>query len=412
MYRPLQRRDEEKRKNGDEPEAAGQRGRPGLGLLSYRDAKEALRPTDSASGAETTMAPEKAPTTEAPRPDGTPQGTFAAAQAAYTAHRYLQAATWYHEVYGMKDVTADQKGSISFNLAQCHRMLGNPADAARWYRICLDSGSTAASTYRGEIETRLAEMNASKLEGDKAPATDAGPVTGDSRQVFEAATKLYAGGGFLSALALYLKVAEDKSLGDAALSGIAFNIAQCYRLTGQSLDALGWYQRALALGGVEAYRAEIERRIAEAEAALVPEARTDKKSKGPKSTKKPKAAKAKDPIQEARDLFSYAQDLYEQGYHEGAADAYLEVYYHPGLTDVIKSRVAFNLAQCFRLTNQPRLAITWYEMALKSGGVEEYRKEIERHLVALRGGNETKTGASTTPAANDDDAKQRAPLGR
>jgi tetratricopeptide (TPR) repeat protein len=82
---------------------------------------------------------------------------FRAGQAAYANGRYEQALGAFSEAYGLQPVPG-----FLFNIAQCHRQLGNYERAAVFYQQYLELSPSSANTAR--VRALLGEIEASEKE--------------------------------------------------------------------------------------------------------------------------------------------------------------------------------------------------------------------------------------------------------
>ena len=82
---------------------------------------------------------------------------FHAGQAAYANGRYEQALGAFSEAYGLQPVPG-----FLFNIAQCHRQLGNYERAAVFYQQYLDLSPSSANT--ATVRALLGEIEASEKE--------------------------------------------------------------------------------------------------------------------------------------------------------------------------------------------------------------------------------------------------------
>ncbi len=82
---------------------------------------------------------------------------FSAGQAAYANGRYEQALGAFSEAYGLQPVPG-----FLFNIAQCHRQLGNYERAAVFYQQYLDLSPSSANT--ATVRALLGEIEASEKE--------------------------------------------------------------------------------------------------------------------------------------------------------------------------------------------------------------------------------------------------------
>ena len=85
---------------------------------------------------------------------------FSAGQAAYANGRYEQALGAFSAAYGLQPVPG-----FLFNIAQCHRQLGNYERAAVFYQQYLDLSPSSANT--ATVRALLSEIEASEKESKR-----------------------------------------------------------------------------------------------------------------------------------------------------------------------------------------------------------------------------------------------------
>ncbi|MBT9558513.1 MAG: tetratricopeptide repeat protein [Myxococcales bacterium] len=186
-------------------------------------------------------------------PRGKSRSNFQTAQAAYTKGDWATAAEHYVQAWLDPKSTGD-RSAMAFNMAQCYRKMGDFAKAAAWYTTCMTEPGEAKIRYGAEIETKLAECQAA-----------AGLKTDDARSTFEGAQSDYAAGNYTKALDAYLAVYRSPAISPGTRAGSAFNIAQCFRFTGNHAAAVTWYRLSIGVAdGV--YDKEIKVHIATCEA--------------------------------------------------------------------------------------------------------------------------------------------------
>jgi len=108
------------------------------------------------------------------------RGQFRAGQAAYAKGRYEQALGAFSEAYGLQPVPG-----FLFNIAQCHRQLGNYERAAVFYQQYLDLSPSTANTATvrallGEIEASEKERKRRLAEQQRLRAVPGATVAGPS----------------------------------------------------------------------------------------------------------------------------------------------------------------------------------------------------------------------------------------
>lgn len=357
------------------PEAEGGARSKQLRGMGYDEGAGALEPGATAVAAK--VAEEKAPE----KPKSAPE-EYELAERLYNAGDFAEALGHYD---ACRRLEPSQSGVLSFNMAQCLRRLGRNGEAAVLYEAALASGDPVVAANKEEVQAHLAETSGRAVkEAIAAPATE----SEHDRKMFDAAEQAYRAKNFTAALEGYMAVWEDKGLTNDKRGPIAYNIAQCHRLLGSTVDASVWYKVALGSGMASSPQGkEIEARIAELEASLKPllaDPRALENGKGKGSKRGAAKDKPVDTTADARTKHEQASDLYAQGYYDAAADLYVEVYHDPAVDKALRGAIAYNLAQCFRMLGQATLAVRWYETALKHSEMEAHRADIEEHLTKLR----------------------------
>lgn len=342
---------------------------------SRRFGKEDAGP---APAAETKAAPSSA---VADQSNAAAVAAFEAAEKKYPAKDYAGALIGYTTAWEASVIPEGDRGQVAYNIAQCHRMLRHNEQAIAWYNSALSSGGVEAR--RVEIAGHIKAMEA---YADANVSANAKFLEGEDWMK----AKQYA-----KAAAAYLEAWEQPDLSNDQRGSLAVNRAQCLKLLGDTDGAILWFELGISIGGpsVDASRATIEDILAELRGAA-PDG--DKEHTRAKAKTEAKAeAKA-----EAR--FTQAEALYKKGAWSKAAAAYLEVWETSVVTAENRGSVAFNVGQCYRHDEHFGKAITWYELALKSGGalVDEIRPTIEANLAAVK----QRFEAGETKAASKEDA--------
>lgn len=302
---------------------------------------------------------------------------FDEAEKKYAAKDFKGALKGYTMAWEASVIPAGDRGQVAFDIAQCHRMLKNYDQAIVWYQSALASGGVEAR--RVEIEGHI-----------KAMESYAEAEVGANAKFLEG-EKLMAAKQYAKAAAAYLEAWEQPDLSKDQRGSLAVNRAQCLKLLGETDNAVTWYELALQIGGpmVEAVRPDIEQIL------------VGLRGSEPDADKTKKAGVKAEAKAEAR--FEQAEVLFRKGSWTKAAAAYLDVWETSAVTAENRGSVAYNVAQCYRHEGEYGKAITWYELALTSGGplVESIRPTIQENLTAAK----QKFEAGETKAASKSDAE-------
>ena len=344
---------------------------------SHRFGKEDAGP---APATETKAAPSSA---VADQSNAAAVAAFDGAEKKYAAKDYAGALAGYTIAWEASVIPEGDRGQVAYDIAQCHRMLHHNEQAMAWYRSALASGGVEER--RAEIDAHLKALDA---YADADVSANAKFLEGEKWMK----SKQYA-----KAAAAYLAAWEEPDLTDDKRGPLAVNRAQCLKLLGEKEGAIIWFELALSIGGpsVDASRATIEDILGELRGAA--DADADKQHPRAKAEAK---AEAKS---EAR--FTQAEALYKKGAWSKAAAAYLDVWETAVVTAENRGSIAYNVGQCYRHDEHYGKAITWYQLALTSGGplVDEIRPTIEANLAAVK----KKFEAGETKAASKEDAAQK-----
>jgi tetratricopeptide (TPR) repeat protein len=177
---------------------------------------------------------------------------FQEAERLYRAGEYAQALSGYKEVYLLTG-----KPSLIFNMAQCHRLLGNDAEALRGYQQFLFE--VPDTPYRAEIEGRIQELEARLAEAEAAKTAVTAPAPPTPREgsqlpggILLGIGAAAAGGGIAVGLLAFSAAFDARELsrvgeGEAPdLEALELQVARAHRL-GLVADALA--VAGLATGG-------------------------------------------------------------------------------------------------------------------------------------------------------------------
>ena len=340
---------------------------------SHRFGKEDAGP---APAVETKAAPSSA---VADQSNASAVAAFEQAEKQYAAKDYRGALVGYTTAWEASVIPAGERGQVAYDIAQCHRMLRHNDAAIAWYQSALASGGVEAR--RMEIDAHIKAMEA---YADANISANAKFLEGEEHMK----TKQYA-----KAAAAYLAAWEAPDLSNDQRGSLAVNRAQCLKLLGDTDGAIIWFELALSIGGpsVDASRATLEDILGGLRGAA---------PDGDKEHMRAKAGAKAEAKSEAR--FTQAEALYRKGAWSKSAAAYLDVWETAVVTAENRGSIAYNVAQCYRHEEHFGKAITWYELALKSGGplVEPIRPTIEANLATAK----QKFEAGETKAASKEDA--------
>jgi tetratricopeptide (TPR) repeat protein len=181
---------------------------------------------------------------------------FQEAEALYALQKYEEALQKYEETYVLI-----QEPELFFNIGQCYRILGKPAEAAKSYRNYLIQQPN--SPERTAVEELIANMDALVARG--LTPTDLAKAA----RSFEDAEVHYKLQEYQAALKGY-----EESYRLSKEPDLLFNIAQCYRQLGKKQEAVRGYRSYLRENPNTKIKAQVEENIATLEQEIALEAKS------------------------------------------------------------------------------------------------------------------------------------------
>jgi tetratricopeptide (TPR) repeat protein len=181
---------------------------------------------------------------------------FQEAEALYALQKYEEALKKYEETY-----VIIQEPELFFNIGQCHRILGRPAEAAKSYRSFLLQRPNTPE--RAAVEELIANMDALVARG--LTPTDLAKAA----RSFEEAEVHYKLQEYQAALKGY-----EESYRLSKEPDLLYNIAQCYRQLGKKQEAVRGYRSYLRENPNTKIKAQVEENIATLEQEIAQEAKS------------------------------------------------------------------------------------------------------------------------------------------
>ena len=327
---------------------------------------------DEPAAPETSAEPGKDDATfPAPAAGAEAQKIFEEAEALYKKKKYAEAAGKYQAAY--KIASADQRGSLAFNIGQAYRLAKKFPYAVAWYEKALAIG---VAGHDEKIEALLAEVQG-KMQKKPERGPD-GEDVGKAKMLFQQAEIAYGERDYAKAETLY-----KKAYACSGQDALMFNIAQSCRYGGKHADAKYWYSEYLKKVPNSEHKAVVEELLEEL------------KKKVPDSPKSGDAGAAAD----VQKILDEAEALYKKRQYAEAAETFRSAYKSAGADQ--RGSLAFKIAQAYRLAKSYPFAAVWYQKALAIGGsgATEFREQIEELLAEVQG--EMKTNPEKGPDGKD-----------
>lgn len=180
---------------------------------------------------------------------------FTRGVAAYGAGRLEEAA----DLLGQADALVPSP-ELAYNLGRVHERMGHVAEAVRYYRRYLDTG-TADAASRADVEARIAALNDLERRHRESvmslpPSTD--EMTAEAQRFFERGVAMFRRRRYDAALAAFTAAYRF-----APLPEVIYNLAVASERTEHYGDAIDYYREYLRARPDDPDRAGIERTIRE-----------------------------------------------------------------------------------------------------------------------------------------------------